>query len=474
MMGRLDCEHPWIFRRCREVQANPNGNLDLWARGHYKSTIITFAQTIQDILASHGEDPLPEWCGLEPTFGIFSHTRPISKAFLRQIKNELEFNHALIDLFPDVLYPKPNSQAPKWSEDMGITVRRHSNPKEATVEAWGLVDGMPTSKHYQVLIYDDVVTIASVNTPDMIKKTTDALALSFNLGDRAPRKRFIGTRYHFADTYRDIIKRGTAKARIHTATTNDELTGPPVLLSPAELAEKVRDMGPYVASAQLMQNPIADSIQGIKRTWLRHYTTQDVGAWAGYNKALIVDPANEKKKTSDYTAMAIVAKGPDSNLYVLDMIRDRLGLDERCLAAIQLHRKWKPRISAWERYGKDADISHLKTIQERENYRFYVEEVGGPLNKTDRINRLIPYLAEGRLWLPVDLWRTLHDNKTVDLVQILIEEEMLPWPVPVHDDLLDAISRIEDINLSWPKGGGEPKPRDKYAEKRERGTWMSA
>ena len=73
------------------VQESPDGHLDLWAREHYKSTIITFGQTIQDIL----RDP-------EVTVGIFSHTRPIAKGFLRQIKRELESNQTLKDLFPDI------------------------------------------------------------------------------------------------------------------------------------------------------------------------------------------------------------------------------------------------------------------------------------------------------------------------------------------------------------------------------------
>ncbi len=218
LLHRPDINHDWLFDRCREVQESPNGHLDLWAREHYKSTIITFGLSIQDILAAHGDDPEPRYNGREVTIGIFSHTKPIAKDFLKQIKSELETNEELQALYPDVLHSEPKTQAKQWSLDGGITVKRKTNPKEATVEAWGLVDGQPTGKHFYILNYDDVVTKGSVNTPDQIKKTTEAWELSDNLGTEGGWQRYIGTRYHLFDTYSEMIDRDVVSVRVLPCT----------------------------------------------------------------------------------------------------------------------------------------------------------------------------------------------------------------------------------------------------------------
>jgi len=435
--------------------------IDLWSREHYKSTVITFAKSIQDILASHGDNPLPEWDGQEVTIGIFSHTRPIAKKFLQQIKLELEGNSLLKALFPDVLWQEPRRDAPRWSDDGGLVVKRKTNPKEATVEAWGLVDSQPTSAHFTIMVYDDVVTINSVTSPDMIRKTTEALELSYNLGARGGVRRFIGTRYHQNDTYREIMARGTVTPRIYPATDDGTVDGEPVLLTREALNEKRRDMGPYTFACQMLQNPVADATMGFRREWLRYHKSD---GWGGANKIILVDPANEKKKTSDYTVMWVVALGTDKNFYVVDGVRDRLTLTERKRALFGLHRKWRPGFVGYEKYGKDSDIASIEEEMDRRNYHFVITPLGGKIKKTDRIKTLMPLFEQGRIYLPESMWRTDYEGRAVDLIESFINEEYMAFPVPVHDDMLDCLARINDKDtvLDWPMEYDD-EPGDRYA-----------
>src|SRR5215471_438597 len=220
-LHRGDAVHPWLFERCREVERDPDGHLDLWARYHFKSSIGTFAGIIQEIL-----------CDPEITVAILSCTRDIARAFLVQIQQELENNDELKSLYPDVLWENPRRQADRWSRETGIAVKRRGNPKEATVEAHGLIDAQPTSRHYQLLVYDDVVTQDLVGNPEIIKKVTERWELSDNLGQPGrTRKWHFGTRYSFGDTYAVILERHILKARVYPATDDGTLKGKPVLLS---------------------------------------------------------------------------------------------------------------------------------------------------------------------------------------------------------------------------------------------------
>jgi len=437
---RVDANRDWIFDRCREVQKEPNGFIDLWSREHYKSTIITYALLIQDIL----NNP-------EVTIGIFSHTRPIAKAFLAQIKRELESNTFLQNLFPDILHANPSKDSPRWSLDSGIVVKRKSNPKEGTIESHGLVDGQPTSKHFQILNYDDVVTRESVTTPEMIAKVTEAWELSLNLSSENGVKRIIGTRYHQNDTYATMIARGSAKVRIYPATDDATLKGKPVLWTDEYFEERVRDLGSYVASCQLLQNPLADKAMGFKEEWLEFYDVlRNSNKWNFY---IIVDPASEKKKDSDYTAMAVIGLAPDNNYYLVDGLRDRLNLTERTDKLFELHREWRPIGVGYEKYGMQSDIEHIKYIQQQNGYRFKIIELGGSMPKNDRIRRLVPLFENSRIYFPRRHTFISHDGKVVDLIRDVIDFEYIPFPVALHDDFLDCFSRICDplMKARFPK-----------------------
>lgn len=448
---RKDLIHPWLLARCKEIDANPNGYLDLWARGHYKSTIITFALSIQDVLSSHGDNPDPKWLGLEVTIGIFSCTKPLAKQFLGQIKREFETNSMLLEYFPDILWANPSKDAPMWSLDAGLILKRKSNPKEATIEAWGIVEGQPTGKHFIGRVYDDVVTVENIRSPSMIEKTTEAWELSLNLGSKPesrPYVRYIGTRYHYSDTYKVIMDRGAAIPRIHTATLDGTVDGEPVLMTREELAKKRRDMGPYTFNCQMLQNPLADGNQGFKRAWLVFHDSS-TSEFTHTNRYIIVDPANEKKQGNDYTVMAVLGLGADSNYYVIEWFRDRLSLTERGDLLFRLHRKHKPKDVGYEHYGMQADISYLKDRMKRDNYNFHITPLGGKLAKTDRIKALIPVFEQKRMYLPSTCYKTNYEKKTEDLTEIFLTHEYDTFPVCQHDDMLDCIARILHVQDDW-------------------------
>lgn len=435
------------------------------------STIITFAGSIQEIL----RDP-------EITIGIFSHTRPIATKFLRQIKEELEQNARLIDLFPDVLWEKPHKDAPRWSLETGIAVKRSTNPKEATVEAHGLVDGQPTGAHFALLIYDDVVTLASVSTPEQVKKTTEAHSLSDNLGARGAdgmkRKWHIGTRYSFADTYADLLERKVLTPRIYPATDDGSRDGRPVLLTPEAWEQAKRDQVSAILAAQMLQNPAAGTQAMFQQSWLRFADIRP----ATLSVAILCDPASSRKRGADSTALYVVGMDAARNRYLLDGYHHRMSLSQRWAALSGLWKKWssEPGVQSvrvgYERYGSMSDIEYFEERMQVSGVRFPIEELNWPAEgsnaKFDRIQRLEPHFRNGRVYLigvyksetsnqkrMVDdgqPWRVLKPVRRVDenqqaysLNKRLLDEYMV-YPYSTHDDGLDCLSRMEDIGLNPP------------------------
>lgn len=470
-MARHDVMKEWLYARCREVEESTDGYLDLWAREHYKSTIGTFAGSIQEIL----NNP-------EITIGIFSHTKPIARKFLQQIKYELESNKGLVELFPDILWAKPERDANMWSLEGGISVRRHNNPKEATVEAHGLVDGQPTSAHYQLLIYDDVVTLSSINTPEQVQKTTEAWELSDNLGARGEngliRKWHFGTRYSYADTYQSILDRKILKPRIHPATHDGTITGKPVFLTQAAWDEKRKTQSGPILAAQMLQNPAAGNQAMFKPEWLRF---SDIRAGT-LVIAIMCDPASSRKKGSDDTVMHVWGMDVARNRYLLDGYHHKMQLRERWTRFRDLRKIWTamPGVQlvkmGYEHYGGQSDLEYFNEQMEIEKNSFPIVELAwpreGPGSKIDRIQRLEPDFRNGRIILPAEVENETrnqkklkddgdghriytptrkvdHEGKAYSLTKKLLDEYVV-YPFSPHDDGLDCASRWDDMDMHPP------------------------
>jgi hypothetical protein len=470
VLGRVDCLHDWIYARCREVEGAPDDHVDLWARDHYKSTIITFAGCIQEILRNP-----------EITIAILSHTKGISEKFLTQIKLELERNELLKAAFPDILYIDPAAAAERWSVQKGLVVKRKGNPKEGTVEAWGLIDGTPIGAHFMLRIYDDVVVPTSVNTPDQIMKTTEGWSMSSNLGAAGGRVWYIGTRYHFADTYQEIMDRKAAIPRIYPATSNGRKDGPPVLLSEREWDKKKLNMLDSTLACQMLLNPLAGSQRMFNTTDLQVYEVRP----RTLQCYLLCDPARSKKKSSANTAMVVLGIDAAGNKYLLDGYDHKMDLMERWQKFSELRDKWDRApgvvgiISGYESFGARADLDYFYERQRLEGNHFEIIELewpeAGEVGKDDRVQRLVPDIKGHRFYLPYptdderltrlqrsmigagyeyrvarSIRRMDEENRIYDVAERLRIQLSL-YPFGGRKDLVDATSRIYDAHPIAPE-----------------------
>lgn len=215
------------------------------------------------------------------------------------------------------------------------------------------------------------------------------------------------------------------------------------ILSKEELAAARQTMSASAYAREYEVDFGAHDELGFDIRWLQYWKADKTH---GMNKYILVDPANEKKANSDYTAMIVVGIGEDNNYYIIDILRDRLNLTERTASLFDLHRKYKPLGVAYEKYGKDSDIQHIEYVMEQENYRFKITPTAGNAKKVDRIKTLIPDFENGRVFLPFNILKRTGEGYMQDLVKDFIYEYR-SFPVGKHDDMLDCLARINDPNL---------------------------
>ncbi len=172
-------------------------HLSLWPRGTYKTAIGQIVDCVYDILT----DP-------EGTTLLGSWKYAIALKMSRKVKEHLE-DPRLIALFPDILWTRAKTEAPKWTEGE-FTVRRKTASADATLTAFSL-ESLPVGLHANKKVrLDDVVEERNVQTEDGLLKVKERCLDIKNLkaAEDTPIE-VTGTRWDPDDWYADLEKPGS-------------------------------------------------------------------------------------------------------------------------------------------------------------------------------------------------------------------------------------------------------------------------
>jgi predicted phage terminase large subunit-like protein len=138
---------------------------------------------------------------------------------------------------------------------------------------------------------------------------------------------------------------------------------------------------------------------------------------------MAVDLAISQKDTADYTAIAIMGKAENGNIYVLDIERERLTFNEGLNFIKQKAAKWNPQQIGIEKIAFQSAVIHelLRTTN------LNIKECIPDKDKVLRFQPLAARYEQGLVFHSRDL-------------PLYFEQELLGFPEVEHDDMVDACS----------------------------------
>lgn len=162
--------------------------LILIPRNHLKSTVITIAWSIQQIL-------------INPNIRICINNAKFDTAqeFVKAIKAHLDTGTKLEKLFGAFKSPKAS-----WNQDSFTIAQRTLVRAQPTVMA-ASIDSTLNGKHFDLIINDDLVEPNNVRTKEQLQKVIDFHKDCFNQIDKGGTIVNIGTRWAAQDLYGHIL-----------------------------------------------------------------------------------------------------------------------------------------------------------------------------------------------------------------------------------------------------------------------------
>lgn len=211
------------------------------------------------------------------------------------------------------------------------------------------------------------------------------------------------------------------------------------------LSDAKSKMGSVLFSNQYLNEIFPAEDAKFKKEWFKYYEYLPNGEC--YNFAHI-DPAISTEDGADYTGIAVVSVDCDRNWYIRLAQRQRMTPTQIVDLVFNLHKEYNLQGVGIESVAYQKALIYLIVEKMADRNTVPIKEIkrGPDSNKEMRIMSLIPRLEWGKMYMRPEM----QD----------FQKELLQFPKSAHDDIIDAVSSLEDIVFYPTKQGelNEPRP----------------
>lgn len=418
--------HASIIHNVSDNQAS----MDLAPRGHGKSTIGDVDFCITKVLRNP-----------DIRIMIGSKTQTQASAFLKEIRTHFEQNVNLIRIFGDWKKSRDNV----WNDKEFTVNRRTVIKKEATVSALG-ASGAVVSKHFDIIIGDDLVGFENARTEAQRKVLKEWFYSSlYPTLEPDGEIHILGTRYSPMDLYEDLIKSKNYKVNVQQAITVKD--GQEYSLWESKFSlEKLRSIreeaGLIIFNMQYQNNTELAKGKIFKYKYFKHFEeyevdydlnrvrvkvldSQGVPYWIPVRIYMGADLAISEDETNnnDYFVLTVIGVDKNKNVYVLDYLKERLSFNAQLNAILDYGRNKFPMV---ERIGVET-VQYQKSLAQeiRRLSLLPVVNIQTSKDKVTRAMRRSALFENGKVWFRIGM-----DD---------LEECLLLFPEVDHDDLFDGL-----------------------------------
>jgi len=456
----MNTVHDWL---CRGIQNRRRRNrLILLPRYSFKSCIVTIGYSLWRIF----RDP-------NVRILIYSDTATKAQGFLRGIKAHIEGSDGEnASLFRKYIGKYDNDiHSGKWNEN-AITVKyRTAGHSEPTVDT-GSYEASKVGMHYDIIIFDDIVSKLNVNTKALMDKVWECYQESLSLLKPGGDVIICGTRWHFGDAYGRMIARDKARDNfdlfIKDADERNEdgsLIFEDIGLDEKFLNEQKAEQGSYIYSCLYKNNPVSSDEQIFRNENFKFYgqlqespTPLETGLYENLYITCTVDPAGEG---SDPTGGVVVGTDNTNRMHILEILNKSLKPDEIVKWIMNMNLKYRLRKLGIEtnffRGMLKRELDRMLREMREQNPGFnsfsiieFSPSAKKGENKLVRFLDLQPYHERGEIVFPGESLELLRGGFG-ELAHQMMQVTRTHMPEP--NDVLDALAYQPRLIMK----GGEAK-----------------